>query len=129
MGLGAGGRIRQEIYRDTFSTDDWRAAPSARVWVHLVAAGAWHRLTGEAAPSTPVDADAYINAGLPWFDYFDAELQDVEATRALAHVKTVGTLLDDGMLGAGTVAIPTSDPRVVGYGDTRGELVTPGDWS
>ena len=46
MGLGAGGRIRQEIYRDTFKKGDWRAEPSARVWVHLVAAGGWFALTG-----------------------------------------------------------------------------------
>lgn len=119
MGLGAGGRIRQEIYRDTFSQDDWRDAPSSRVWVHLVAAGAWHQLTGEATPSTPVNADAYIRAGLPWFDYFDAELQDVEASKKLAGVKTVGALLEGGLDGTAGVVVPTSDDRVIRYGDPR----------
>lgn len=129
MGLGAGGRIRQEIYRDTFSKDDWRDAPSARVWVHLVAAGAWHQLTGEATPSTPVNADAYIRAGLPWFDYFDAELQDVETSKKLAGVRTVGALLEGGLEGEAGVVVPTSDGRVISYGARRNDLVLPGEWS
>ncbi len=128
MGLGAGGRIQQEIYRDTFKRSDWRAEPSARAWVHLVAAGHWFALTGERAPSTPVDADAYIRAGLPWFDYYDAELQDVAVSAALAGVKTVGTLLDGGLEHAGTNALPPGDGRVVRYGDRRVERVLPGDW-
>ena len=109
MGLGAGGCIRQEIYRDTFKKGDWRAEPSARVWVHLVAAGGWFALTGERASSTPVDADAYIMAGLPWFDYYDAELQDVAASATLAGVKTVGALLDGGLEHAGTTALSPGD--------------------
>lgn len=129
MGLGAGGRIRQEIYRDTFSAQDWRPRPSARVWVHLVAAGQWYALTGEPAPSTPVNVDQYISAGLPWFDYFDAELQDVDATRELAEVKTVGALLHGGLEHAGATPVPPGDGRVIAYGDPRPEQVMPGDWS
>lgn len=98
------------------------------MWVHLVAAGGWFALTGERAPSTPVDADAYINAGLPWFDYYDAELQDVAVSATLAGVKTVGTLLDGGLEHAGTVALPPGDERVVRYGGRRSERVGAGDW-
>ncbi len=128
MGLGAGGRIQQEIYRDRFKKSDWRALPSARAWVHLVAAGHWFALTGERAPSTPVDTDAYNRAKLPWFDYYDAELQDVAVSAALAGVQTVGALLDGGLEYAGATAVPPGDARVIRYGDRRADLVLPGDW-
>ena len=32
LGVGAGGRIRQEIYRDPFTKDDWQRTPAARCW-------------------------------------------------------------------------------------------------
>lgn len=75
-----------------------------------------------------MNADAYIMAGLPWFDFDDAKLQDVAVSATLAGVKTVGALLEGGLEHAGTVALPPGDGRVVRYGDRRGERVGAGDW-
>lgn len=99
MGVGAGGLIQQEIYRSDFAKSDWRSAPSARVWVHLVDSNRWTSLSGEAQPSTPVTARTYDEWGLPWFDYFDADRVDVDGSPLLAGVRTVGDVLgstDDG---------------------------------
>lgn len=99
MGVGAGGLIRQEIFKSEFAKADWRREPSARVWVHLTDANNWTALTGEAQPSTPVTAQQYSDWGFPWFDYFDADRVDVDGSPVLAAVKTVGTVLgvpDDG---------------------------------
>ncbi|MCM2417500.1 MULTISPECIES: hypothetical protein [unclassified Streptomyces] len=95
MGLGAGGRMRQEVYRDERLPGDWRPAPSGRVFVHLATAPQWRQITGEAPPPSPVDRAAYNAAGLPWFDYYDADAADLAAAAPLADVKPVGDWLGD----------------------------------
>ena len=80
MGLGAGGRIDQEIYEDDFEESDWQTLPSGKVWVHLVAAADWPRFTGEPMPSSPITAEDYAEAGLPWFDYWNPTGVDVATT-------------------------------------------------
>lgn len=95
MGLGAGGRMRQEVYRDERLPGDWRETPSGRVFVHLATAPQWRQITGEAAPPSPVDRAAYNAAGLPWYDYYDADAADLDAAGPLADVKPVGDWLGD----------------------------------
>jgi hypothetical protein len=95
MGLGAGGRMRQEVYRDERGLGDWRATSSGRVFVHLATAPQWRQITGEAPPPSPVDRAAYTQAGLPWFDYFDAHAEDLPAAGPLADVHPVGDWLGD----------------------------------
>jgi hypothetical protein len=42
-----------------------------------------------------VDRAAYTQAGLPWFDYFDAHAEDLPAAGPLADVHPVGDWLGD----------------------------------
>ncbi|MFJ3978213.1 hypothetical protein [Streptomyces sp. NPDC090021] len=95
MGLGVGGSMRQEVYRDERPLSDWAEEPAARVFVHLVPPPAWRRITGEEAPPSPVDRAAYTKAGLPWFDYYDESAADLAPTDALSGVKPVGEWLGD----------------------------------
>lgn len=129
MGLGAGGRMRQEVYRDKRGVDFYEAAPTGRVFVHLVAATDWKALTGEPVPSTPVSAHTYAAHGLPWFDYYAADGADLPAADALAAVKSVGQVdaahgfvgqQDDSPLPA-VPAISVGDPKPKG-------LVADGTW-
>lgn len=74
MGLAPGGLMKQEIYRDEFSFEDWQGEASARCFVHLANSLVWREITGAEPPPTPVTSKAYTRAGLPWFDYYsDAE--------------------------------------------------------
>ncbi len=126
MAIGAGGRITQEIYPDTFSADDWQTTPAARCWIHLVSAAAWRTITGETPPPTPVTAQQYLEARLPWFDYYDADAGDLPTTEELAGIKSVGELLGE------TDDTPYLHPdghRVVRYGDPRPTKVDPGSWT
>lgn len=65
MGLGVGGSMRQEVYRDTWPRGSWAETPAGRIFVHLVTPPEWRRITGEAPPPSPVDRAAYTRAGLP----------------------------------------------------------------
>ncbi|MDG9717308.1 hypothetical protein [Streptomyces sp. DH24] len=95
MGLGVGGSMRQEVYQDDRPLSDWAEQPAGRVFVHLVTPPEWRRITGEAPPPSPVDRAAYTRAGLPWFDYYDEDAQDLDPTGTLKGVKPVGDWLGD----------------------------------
>ncbi|MBO0865807.1 MAG: hypothetical protein J2P16_12130 [Mycobacterium sp.] len=124
MGLGAGGRMRQEVYRDDRSRSDYDENRSCRVFVHLCSAAQWTAITGEVPPPTPVDRDAYVKAGLPWFDYFDADADDLAPSDTLAGVKTVGDLL----AGKEDSFLPVDPATVVSLKDAGGEPVMDGEW-
>ena len=124
MGLGAGGRMRQEIYADERKKGGYDPDRSWRVFVHLCSAAQWTAITGEAAPATPVDREAYVRAGLPWFDYYDADSTDVPASETLAGVKTVGEVL-----GGGDAPFTPTDPgTVIALKGTNSDAVADGDW-
>lgn len=94
MGIGAGGRMRQEIYEDQRPVTDYNHDGS-RVFVHLCSAAQWRSITGEDPPTTPVSARAYNDAGLPWFDYYDADAQDLAPSQVLADLRPVGGWLGE----------------------------------
>lgn len=122
MGLGAGGRMRQEVYRDDRPPGDWLEQASGRVFVHLTTAPQWRRITGEAPPPSPVDRAAYTSAGLPWFEYYDSDADDLAAAGPLAEVKPVGDWLGDDQQ-PWTEPAPGQVHKLKG-----GPAVTDGDW-
>ncbi|MDX2856845.1 hypothetical protein PV338_11490, partial [Streptomyces scabiei] len=126
MGLGVGGSMRQEVYRDTWPRGSWAKTPAGRVFVHLVTPPEWRRITGEAPPPSPVDRAAYTQAGLPWFDYYDEDgaAHDLDPADALGTVKPVGDWLGDDL-------DPWQAPapgQVKPLGDAPGKPVRDGDW-
>jgi len=90
MGLGAGGTMRQEIYADSRPLTDYRSEADGRIFVHLVSAAEWQQITGEPAPTTPVTAHSYAAHGLPWFDYYNADAEDLPPSEDLAAVRPTG---------------------------------------
>lgn len=87
---------------------DYDEGGAQRVFVHLCSAAQWAAITGEVPPPTPVDRDAYVSAGLPWFDYYDADAQDLAPSQILAKVKTVGE-----KLGGEDASFVPVDPKTV----------------
>jgi hypothetical protein len=126
MGLGVGGSMRQEVYRDDRSPADWSEEPSGRVFVHLVAPPEWRRITGEDAPPSPVDRAAYTRAGLPWYDYYDESAADLAPAGPLTGVRPVGDWLGDDH----TPWEPPAPGQIVPLGDASkpGKAVADGDW-
>ncbi|MFG2995108.1 hypothetical protein [Streptomyces sp. NPDC048340] len=126
MGLGVGGSMHQEVYEDHRPLSDWAEEAAARVFVHLVTPPAWHRITGERPPPSPVDRAAYTKAGLPWFDYYDESATDLAAAGPLETVKPVGEWL-------GEDHAPWTPPapgqvKSLGNAPRPGAPVQDGDW-
>ncbi|WP_109530306.1 MULTISPECIES: hypothetical protein [Nocardia] len=121
MGLGAGGTMRQEIYTDPRPVTDYRSEADGRIFVHLVSAAEWHEITGEPAPSTPVTAHSYAEHGLPWFDYYDSDAEDLPPSDDLAAVRPTGDWLTD----EGHNPVPDQPLPVIQLGD---KPVQDGKW-
>lgn len=73
---------RGELSRPPGCTDsrplaDYDEDTASRVFVHLCSAAQWTAITGEVRPRRRSDRDAYVEAGLPWFDYYDADATDL----------------------------------------------------
>jgi len=124
MGLGAGGRMRQEVYADDRPLADYDQAGSRRVFVHLCSAAQWTAITGEVPPPTPVDRDAYVRAGLPWFDFYHADARDLAPSEILTQVESVGK-----KLGAEEDPFVPVDPgTVIALAGVSPDAVTDGKW-
>jgi hypothetical protein len=124
MGLGVGGSMHQEVYRDERPPGDWADEPAGRVFVHLVTPPEWRRITGEAPPPSPVDRAAYTRAGLPWFDYYDQDAEDLAPTDGLGSVRPVGDWL-------GEDHEPWQEPsphQITPLKDAPGKPVDDGTW-
>jgi len=84
--------MAQKIYPDPYGVDAWDLAKRERVYVHIVNSDRWRAITGEAAPATPVSAQSYIAAGLPWFALYDEHAPTIKPTAKLAGVKSIDDL-------------------------------------
>ena len=124
MGLGAGGRMRQEVYADDRPLTDYDESGARRVFVHLCSAAQWTAITGEVPPPTPVDRDEYVRAGLPWFDFYDADARDLAASQVLARVESVGEKLGTEE----SPFVPVDSATVIALGGAGADVVTDGKW-
>ena len=131
MALGAGGRMKQDIYPDPFKIDDWDFASADRVFVTLVHAKDWKTVTGEPAPNEPPTAQVYSEAGLPWFEYFGKDQVALPGSPALAGVKSVAKMFQKlvGIEMPDSSDIKTMSPTAIGPGAMRArEVRTEGSW-
>lgn len=92
MGIAPGGRMKQDIYKDTFSLDDWDTENCSRCFIHLANSLAWKSITGAVPPHAPPSAGLYASYGLPWYDYYDGDLDALSGSGKLANLKSVQEL-------------------------------------
>ena len=92
MGLAAGGRMEQKIYPDLYGKDTWDPTGTTTMHVHIVNSDAYHAITGEQPPPTPISAATYNAFGLPWFALYDEDLGDVPAPVVLRRVKSIAAM-------------------------------------
>ncbi len=106
MGLAPGGRMRQEIYDDPYRFDEWDTRHASRCFVHLSNALVWRAITGQSPPTTPPTARQYTRAGLPWFEYYAADLEGLGGSGILSKLKSVASLGKE----KGDVPLPENEP-------------------
>jgi hypothetical protein len=128
MGLGAGGRMKQQVYPDPHGVETWDTSNTGRVYVHLVNSTLYRTITGREPPPTPVDARAYSNAGYPWFDLYDEHLGDVPGSDILKGVKSIKDKdADHGFVDQQDDA-PVEVQKVITYGTSDPHRVRDGSW-
>lgn len=89
MGLAPGGKMKQQIYSDDFKLDDWDLENSSRCFVHITNSVTWAEITGKLPPHLPPSAKDYTYAGLPWFDYYDADAKAIKGSAKLSKLESV----------------------------------------
>ncbi len=89
MGLAPGGKMKQEIYNDDFKIDDWDLKNGSRCFVHITNSTTWAEITGKLPPHLPPSAKEYTYAGLPWFDYYDADAKAIKGSAKLSKLESV----------------------------------------
>lgn len=92
MGLGAGGKMQQEIYADPYEIDDWNPSQSRRCFVHLCNSMQWRQITGNNPPHPPLTISEYERYRIPWFDYYRDDRQSLGGSSILERLKSVGQL-------------------------------------
>jgi hypothetical protein len=108
MGLGAGGRMRQQIYDDHYDFGDWDLSTRSRCFVHLTNSLSWQQITGQQPPTEPPTAETYSQAGVPWFDHY-REQPVVAGSSVLRDLKSVVTLGKE----KDSPAVPENDSIVI----------------
>jgi hypothetical protein len=117
MGLGAGGRIKQEIYADEYGIEAWESSRPQRCFVHIFNSMRWREVTSENPPHPPMTQREYKRTGIPWFDYYRDDLKPLPGSDKLAEAKSVQTVL--GTLG-GLPPDESMEPQlIVQYGNAR----------
>ena len=119
MGLGAGGKMRQEIYDDPNDFADWDTATTSRCFVHLCNSQVWRQITGSNPPHPPLTAKEYAKSGIPWFDYYRDDLPALAGSKILEGIKSVAELGKT----KGTSPLPDNSTiapeTIIQYGNTR----------
>ena len=106
MGFAPGGLMRQEIYEDEHGIDAWDTSLCSRCFVHVVNSVQLLHLTGSKPPRMPPTARDYTARGLPWFAYYDGDLEALEGAEQLAGLDSVASV----MLKKGEGFLSDNDP-------------------
>jgi hypothetical protein len=92
MGLAPGGKMKQEIFKDSFGLRVWDKESCSRCFVHIANSQAWLHITGRRPPNPPPTAVQYTSYGYPWFDYYGGDLQVLGGAPVLSNLKSVANM-------------------------------------
>lgn len=119
MGLGAGGKIQQEIYADQYGIDAWSFEDASRLCVHTCNAMMWRAVTGENPPHPPLTAKEYARHRIPWFDFYRDDLTALAETKEIAGVKSIGEIAEEKGLTGEPPDKDINPSLIIQYGNTR----------
>ncbi|KAE9410927.1 ubiquitin-domain-containing protein [Gymnopus androsaceus JB14] len=94
MGIAAGGKIKQKVYKDVQSPCIYDEDAVSRVYIHTVSTAAWEMITGVVCPLTPITPSLYKACDYPWFALYDEHLPTIQPTGIFNKVQSI-TQLDN----------------------------------
>jgi hypothetical protein len=89
MGLAAGGKMEQQIFKDPFGLSDWSSTVKSRCYVHMCNSLGWEHLTGTKPPTIPMTSAHYASKGFPWFKYYEEGAKSLSGTEKTKGLKSV----------------------------------------
>jgi len=122
MGIAAGGKITQKIYKDALSPVVYDEENPYRVFIHTVSTAAWEIITGIVCPVTPVTPELYKGYNYPWFDLYDEHLPTVHHSGAFSAVRSIGQL-DNAPLPSYDLLDPRSPPNCPRHSERQAACV------
>ncbi|KUJ20107.1 uncharacterized protein LY89DRAFT_682890 [Mollisia scopiformis] len=90
MGIAAGGLIRQAILRDPHASEVWDCKNVTTFFVQLLNANLLELVTSIAPPPSPITAELYAAAGLPFFSLPDEPKTGIYGK--FSGVKSIGQM-------------------------------------
>jgi hypothetical protein len=126
MGMGAGGRMKQQIFDDPYGLSNWDTDHKTRCFVHLANSMLWRRITSEDPPHPPLTAADYTSRGFPWYDHYSdgptlkggKKLQGIKTVKEIGQQKGVPSLPENTPLAPHNILMVT----------TLGKQVKDGVW-
>lgn len=92
MGLAAGGKMEQQVFKDPYGLADWSKTAKSRCYVHMCNSVGWQHLTGALPPHPPMTAAHYNSHGYPWFKYYEDGAPSLQGTEKLQGLKSVAQI-------------------------------------
>merc|ERR1712130_38291 len=93
MGLAAGGKMKQKIYKDDKENlGKYNVKKVTRVFVNIANGNMWKKITGKILPKSPLNPQIYKNYGYPWFKLYDDGLDDLDKANNLLNIKSIKQL-------------------------------------
>lgn len=92
MGIAAGGKIKQQIFQDTYGIESWDFNRRRVLRIHMVNSIAYKFITGYDPPSSPVSVEQYQKAKIPWFSHYDETAQSVKSAGIFSKILGVGAI-------------------------------------
>ncbi|OLN83089.1 hypothetical protein CCHL11_09645 [Colletotrichum chlorophyti] len=121
MGLAAGGLIKQTIETDDRLSDSWDVEASVMVNLQILDVESFCAVTGQPAPSTPVDAKTYADHGYPFFEIWGEEKTGIKGE--FEEVKSVAQIEAERAMASGKdVKEEESVPELEGIGQSIGSI-------
>jgi hypothetical protein len=111
--------MQQEIYEDWRELEDWNQELRCGCFVHFCNSQMWSLITGGKPPHRPITAKAYIDYGLPWFDYYREDLGTLPGSNVLNQIRTVNEIAREEGDDVLDDEEPVSPSIVIQYGQKR----------
>jgi hypothetical protein len=89
MGIAAGGNIKQIIHPDNYGLETWNIECMRGLTIHLVNSLVYKSITGEDPPPSPVTAEQYKRAKIPWYSYYDETVIPVKPPSVFKRILSV----------------------------------------